>query len=100
MGTLKAIASAGFRFHTLYRQNLIQVSRNFVTPPFQIRGLDHLVLTVKSIEDTTAFYSQTLGMEVITFKVNSQVIFTGAVGLGMSLSMNSRCAFCSFLGNN
>ncbi|XP_042196850.1 glyoxalase domain-containing protein 5-like [Callorhinchus milii] len=77
MGTLKAIASAGFRFHTLYRQNLIQVSRNFVTPPFQIRGLDHLVLTVKSIEDTTAFYSQTLGMEVITFKGNRKALSFG-----------------------
>ena len=31
--------------------------------------LDLLVLTVKSIEDTVAFYSKVLGMEVVTFKV-------------------------------
>ncbi|HEX5337024.1 MAG TPA: VOC family protein [Gallionella sp.] len=33
----------------------------------KIDHLDHLVLTVKNIEITTAFYSQVLGMEVITF---------------------------------
>ncbi|NWX44099.1 GLOD5 protein, partial [Steatornis caripensis] len=37
-------------------------------PPRFIRHLDHLVLTVKSIEDTAAFYSKVLGMEVVTFK--------------------------------
>lgn len=38
-------------------------------PPCFIQRLDHLVLTVKSIEDTVAFYSKVLGMEVVTFKV-------------------------------
>lgn len=38
-------------------------------PPCFIQWLDHLVLTVKSIEDTVAFYSKVLGMEVVTFKV-------------------------------
>ncbi|KAM6252137.1 glyoxalase domain-containing protein 5 [Spheniscus humboldti] len=37
-------------------------------PPCFIQWLDHLVLTVKSIEDTVAFYSKVLGMEVVTFK--------------------------------
>ncbi|KFM03569.1 Glyoxalase domain-containing protein 5, partial [Aptenodytes forsteri] len=37
--------------------------------PCFIQWLDHLVLTVKSIEDTVAFYSKVLGMEVVTFKV-------------------------------
>jgi catechol 2,3-dioxygenase-like lactoylglutathione lyase family enzyme len=32
-----------------------------------IDSLDHLVLTVKNIEITTAFYANVLGMEVITF---------------------------------
>lgn len=32
-----------------------------------IKRIDHLVLTVKNIEETCVFYSQTLGMEVITF---------------------------------
>ena len=33
----------------------------------QIEYLDHLVLTVKSIEDTCTFYTQTLGMEEVDF---------------------------------
>ncbi|MCL7422773.1 MAG: VOC family protein [Methylobacter sp.] len=33
----------------------------------KIDSLDHLVLTVKNIETTCAFYSKALGMEVITF---------------------------------
>ncbi|MDP3777574.1 MAG: VOC family virulence protein [Methylotenera sp.] len=33
----------------------------------KIDGLDHLVLTVKDIETSIAFYSIVLGMEVITF---------------------------------
>uniref|UniRef100_A0A8C9NUW3 Glyoxalase domain-containing protein 5 n=1 Tax=Serinus canaria TaxID=9135 RepID=A0A8C9NUW3_SERCA len=37
-------------------------------PSCFIQRLDHLVLTVKSIEDTVAFYSKVLGMEVVTFK--------------------------------
>lgn len=39
------------------------------SPSCFIQRLDHLVLTVKSIEDTVAFYSKVLGMEVVTFKV-------------------------------
>lgn len=35
--------------------------------PITIRSLDHLVLTVASIERTAAFYSSVLGMEVHTF---------------------------------
>lgn len=33
----------------------------------QIDSLDHLVLTVQSIEETCSFYSQVLGMRVVTF---------------------------------
>ena len=33
----------------------------------RIVSLDHLVLTVRSIEATCAFYSGVLGMEVVTF---------------------------------
>jgi len=33
----------------------------------RIDRLDHLVLTVKSIESSCAFYSHVLGMEVVTF---------------------------------
>ncbi len=35
--------------------------------PIAIRSLDHVVLTVASIERTAAFYSRVLGMEVRTF---------------------------------
>lgn len=33
----------------------------------QINRLDHLVLTVKDIDATCAFYSRVLGMDIITF---------------------------------
>ncbi|WNG47382.1 VOC family protein [Archangium minus] len=33
----------------------------------RIDRIDHLVLTVRSIEHTCAFYSRVLGMEVVTF---------------------------------
>ncbi|KAF1674165.1 GLOD5 protein, partial [Pygoscelis papua] len=46
-------------------------------PPCFIRQLDHLVLTVKSIEDTVAFYSKVLGMEVVTFKGNHKSLCFG-----------------------
>ncbi|NXS13880.1 GLOD5 protein, partial [Neodrepanis coruscans] len=46
-------------------------------PPCFIQGLDHLVLTVKSIEDTVAFYSKVLGMEVVIFKGNRKALRFG-----------------------
>ncbi|XP_029442182.1 glyoxalase domain-containing protein 5-like [Rhinatrema bivittatum] len=45
--------------------------------PFVIHRLDHLVLTVKNIEDTVAFYSKVLGMEVVTFKGNRKALNFG-----------------------
>ncbi|XP_028315954.1 glyoxalase domain-containing protein 5 isoform X2 [Gouania willdenowi] len=38
------------------------------TCPVEVTHLDHLVLTVKNMEDTVNFYTSVLGMEVITFK--------------------------------
>ncbi|KAM8800065.1 glyoxalase domain-containing protein 5 [Eudromia elegans] len=46
-------------------------------PPCFIQQLDHLVLTVKSIEDTVDFYSKVLGMEVVTFKGNRKALHFG-----------------------
>ncbi|KFO82016.1 Glyoxalase domain-containing protein 5, partial [Cuculus canorus] len=46
-------------------------------PPCFIQRLDHLVLTVKSIEDTVTFYSKVLGMEVVTFKGNRKALHFG-----------------------
>ncbi|KAM9274223.1 glyoxalase domain-containing protein 5 [Morus bassanus] len=46
-------------------------------PSCLIQQLDHLVLTVKSTEDTVAFYSKVLGMEVVTFKGNHKALHFG-----------------------
>ncbi|XP_019376583.1 PREDICTED: glyoxalase domain-containing protein 5 [Gavialis gangeticus] len=46
-------------------------------PPCLIQRLDHLVLTVKSSEDTVAFYSKVLGMEVVTFKEDQKALKFG-----------------------
>ncbi|NXG73215.1 GLOD5 protein, partial [Baryphthengus martii] len=46
-------------------------------PSCFVQRLDHLVLTVKSIEDTVAFYSKVLGMEVVTFKGNRKALHFG-----------------------
>ncbi|HWR57431.1 MAG TPA: VOC family protein [Thermodesulfovibrionales bacterium] len=36
-------------------------------PPVNVESIDHIVLTVKDIEATCAFYAQVLGMRVTTF---------------------------------
>ncbi|XP_018425640.1 PREDICTED: glyoxalase domain-containing protein 5 [Nanorana parkeri] len=45
--------------------------------PFCIKHLDHLVLTVKSIEKTANFYTRVLGMEVVTFKGDRKALSFG-----------------------
>jgi len=35
--------------------------------PVNIEAIDHIVLTVKDIDTTCAFYAQVLGMQIITF---------------------------------
>ncbi|XP_078066494.1 glyoxalase domain-containing protein 5 [Mustelus asterias] len=77
MALLKCLLSRGSRYHGVHRQCLIQFSQKYTTPPIQINSLDHLVLTVKSIEDTVAFYSQTLGMKVVIFKGNRKALSFG-----------------------
>ncbi|NWZ03586.1 GLOD5 protein, partial [Loxia curvirostra] len=54
-------------------------------PSCFIQHLDHLVLTVKSIEDTVAFYSKVLGMEVVTFKAPS--VWPFPLGAGQSQAL-------------
>lgn len=49
-------------------------------PPCFIQHLDHLVLTVKSTEDTVAFYSKVLGTEVVTFKVTLEDRLNSGLG--------------------
>jgi catechol 2,3-dioxygenase-like lactoylglutathione lyase family enzyme len=42
---------------------------------FTISNLDHLVLTVANINATTDFYTQVLGMEVVTFNNRKALAF-------------------------
>lgn len=44
----------------------------------QLKRLDHLVLTVKDIEQTCDFYQQVLGMKVVTFGANRRALTFGA----------------------
>jgi catechol 2,3-dioxygenase-like lactoylglutathione lyase family enzyme len=44
----------------------------------KIDSLDHLVLTVKNIETTCAFYSKALGMEIITFSGGRKALSFGS----------------------
>ena len=44
----------------------------------RIDRLDHLVLTVKSIESSCVFYSRVLGMEVVTFGAGRKALAFGA----------------------
>ncbi len=43
-----------------------------------IDSLDHLVLTVKNIEVTIAFYAKVLGMEIITFGEGRKALLFGS----------------------
>src|SRR5580700_10629601 len=44
----------------------------------RVISLDHLVLTVRSIEGTCAFYATVLGMEVITFGQGRKALAFGS----------------------
>jgi catechol 2,3-dioxygenase-like lactoylglutathione lyase family enzyme len=44
----------------------------------RIEALDHLVLTVKDLDATTAFYRRVLGMEPITFGAGRRALAFGA----------------------
>lgn len=44
----------------------------------KIDSLDHLVLTVKNVEATAAFYSAALGMEVVTFGAGRKALAFGS----------------------
>ncbi|XP_071363037.1 glyoxalase domain-containing protein 5 [Trachinotus anak] len=47
------------------------------TCPVEVSHLDHMVITVKSVQDTINFYTSVLGMEVITFKGNRKALGFG-----------------------
>ncbi|AZN35311.1 VOC family protein [Iodobacter ciconiae] len=44
----------------------------------QIDHIDHLVLTVANIDQTTRFYQQVLGMEVVTFGAGRKALSFGS----------------------
>ncbi|XP_066428977.1 glyoxalase domain-containing protein 5 isoform X2 [Eleutherodactylus coqui] len=44
---------------------------------FRIKHLDHLVLTVRSIEKTISFYTRVLGMDIVTFKGDRKALTFG-----------------------
>jgi catechol 2,3-dioxygenase-like lactoylglutathione lyase family enzyme len=44
----------------------------------KIDSLDHLVLTVKNVDVTCAFYSKTLGMEIVTFEGDRRAVSFGS----------------------
>lgn len=48
-----------------------------------IKGIDHLVLTVASIEDTVQFYTRFLGMEARTFGTGRTALHFGAHKLNL-----------------
>jgi len=51
----------------------------------QVDSLDHLVLTVKDVEATCAFYMRTLGMEVVTFGSGRRALSFGSQKINLHL---------------
>jgi catechol 2,3-dioxygenase-like lactoylglutathione lyase family enzyme len=44
----------------------------------KIDSLDHLVLTVKDVDETVSFYTKVLGMEVVTFGIERKALSFGS----------------------
>ena len=53
-----------------------------------ISHLDHLVLTVKNIDDTINFYHNVLGMEVVTFQQNRKALKFGTQKINLHSADN------------
>lgn len=51
--------------------------------PFKISHMDHLVLTVKSIQDTVDFYTRVMGMEEIQFGSGRKALAFGQQKLNL-----------------
>jgi catechol 2,3-dioxygenase-like lactoylglutathione lyase family enzyme len=52
----------------------------------RIESLDHLVLTVRDVEATAAFYSSVLGMRVVTFGDNRKALAFGTQKINLHLA--------------
>lgn len=53
----------------------------------RIDSLDHLVLTVQDIETSIAFYTQALGMEVVSFGTNRKALSFGTQKINLHQHM-------------
>jgi catechol 2,3-dioxygenase-like lactoylglutathione lyase family enzyme len=51
-----------------------------------VKGIDHIVLTVKDIDATCAFYARVLGMSVITFGGGRRALSFGAQKINLHQS--------------
>lgn len=45
-----------------------------ITETYSVKSLDHIVLTVKNIEESASFYQKALGMEIVYFGANNDRI--------------------------
>ncbi|KAJ8338363.1 hypothetical protein SKAU_G00373290 [Synaphobranchus kaupii] len=77
----RRLGSFGARWRGVFNKPLVYAgfvgARLHSSYPVRINRLDHLVLTVKSVPDTLAFYSKVLGMEIVTFKGNRKALGFG-----------------------
>ncbi|XP_052600334.1 glyoxalase domain-containing protein 5 [Peromyscus californicus insignis] len=58
-------------------ENQLWKNSGQIPSPCLIQRLDHIVMTVKNIEDTTMFYSKILGLKVTTFKGDRKALCFG-----------------------
>jgi len=54
--------------------------------PMNVKAIDHIVLTVKDIDATCAFYARVLGMSVITFAGDRRALSFGAQKINLHQS--------------
>ncbi|XP_069895282.1 glyoxalase domain-containing protein 5 [Dipodomys merriami] len=71
------LLAAGVRMWSRVLQNQPWRASSHIPSQCFIRRLDHIVMTVKSIEETITFYSHVLGMEVTTFKGDRKALCFG-----------------------
>jgi catechol 2,3-dioxygenase-like lactoylglutathione lyase family enzyme len=57
--------------------SVIKKNTSIIMSPFKIQRIDHLVLTVKNIDISCDFYTQVLGMELVTFGAGRKALAFG-----------------------
>ncbi|CAN9514875.1 unnamed protein product [Ophioblennius macclurei] len=71
------IAACRTRFFRMFSDVTVGNVRMKRSCPVEVSHLDHLVLTVKSVQETVIFYTSVLGMEEISFKGNRKALGFG-----------------------